>query len=363
MLYTLKNFIGLTDSALSWFSSYLSNRTFQVQQPNDVSETTNIKYGVPQGSVPGPILYRIYIIPLLILLTRLGIKYHIYADDTQIYISCLSGNFILTIETIKLIYLHISNWVSDNFLKLNDSKSQVIIIGTPSSVADCKSISSSITLGSSEISFSTNVVNLGVILDENLNFVANIKNCRRNSFFILRNLSHIRNNFTKSGFVSLVHAFVTSKIDYCNSLYANLPDSSLKLLRSVQNFAARLVFRRSLYCRISPILKELHWLPIAARIDFKILLLTYKAVHFSVPPYLASQLKFKTTDYDLRHFDSLLLEEPDSHSDRMGDRSFSIYAPKVWNKIPYHIRSSSSTNIFKKQLKTYLFSRFSLYYK
>ena len=85
LIDTLKNFIGLSDSALSWFSSYLSDRTFQVQQPNDVSKSTNVKYGVPQGSVPAPILYRIYIIPLLILLTRLGIKYYIYADDTQIY--------------------------------------------------------------------------------------------------------------------------------------------------------------------------------------------------------------------------------------------------------------------------------------
>ena len=114
LLKTLENFVGLGDSALSWFSSYLSNRSFQVQQSNDTSESTDTKHGVPQGSVPGPILYRVYIIPLLILLTRLGIKYHIYADDTQIYISCLSGNFRLTIETIQLIFLNISNWLSDN---------------------------------------------------------------------------------------------------------------------------------------------------------------------------------------------------------------------------------------------------------
>ena len=170
-------------------------------------------------------------------------------------------------------------------------------------MAECKSIASSLTLGSSDISFSSNVVNLGVILDESLDFVDNIKNCRKNSFFILRNFSHIRNNFTNSGFESLVHAFVTSRIDYCNSLYANIPKSTLKFLESVQNYAARLVCRRSLFCHIKPVLKELHWLPVAARIDFKILLITYKAVHLSVPPYLASQLKYKNiTDHDLRHY-------------------------------------------------------------
>ena len=178
----------------------------------------------------------------------------------------------------------------------------------------------------------------------------------KSSFFILRNLRHIRHNFTRSGFESLIHAFITSKIDYCNSLYVNLHDSTLKLLRSVQNFAARLICRRSLYCRITPVLKELHWLPISLRIEFKILLITYKAVHLSVPPYLASQLQYKiVTDHDLRHYDSLLLEEPRSRS-KMGYRSFSICAPKLWNKIPFSIRSSLSINIFKKQLKTYLFS-------
>ena len=352
----LKEFLGLDATVLSWFSSYLTNRSFQVQQSDDISKTHNIKFGVPQGSVPGPILYRAYIIPLLVLLNRLGIKYHIYADDTQIYISCLSKNFKLTIETIQLIYFHISNWISNNFLKLNDSKSQVIIIGTSCMVSECKSIASSINLGSSEIKFSSNVVNLGVTVDENLTFIDNIKKCRKSSFFILRNLRHIRHNFTRSGFESLIHAFITSKIDYCNSLYVNLPESTLKMLRSIQNFAARLLCRRSLYCRITPVLKELHWLPISLRIEFKVLLITYKAVHLFVPPYLASQLKHKTeTDHDLRHYDSLLLEEPRSHS-KMGDRSFSISAPKLWNKIPFSIRSSSSVNVFKKQLKTYLFS-------
>ena len=140
-------------------------------------------------------------------------------------------------------------------------------------------------------------------------------------------------------------AFATSRIDCCNSLYANLPKSTLKLLESVQNFAARLVCRQSLYCHIKPLLKELHWLPVPLRIDFKILLITFKAVHFSVPPYLASQLNFKSTDYNLRHYDSLMLEEHKSDSARMGDRAFAIYAPSLWNKIPYHIRSSSSTNV------------------
>ena len=189
-------------------------------------------------------------------MTRLGIKFHTYADDTQFYISCFSKTFALTTDTIQLIYTYISNWLSDNYLKLNDDKSQVIIIGTPSSVAKCKSTATSIKLGDSVIPFSSNVTNLGVIFDESLSFNDHIKNCRKNSFYFLRNLRHIRHHFTKAGFESLIHAFITSKIDYCNSLFLNIDRSSLKLLQTVQNFAARLICRRSIYCHIKPVLKQ-----------------------------------------------------------------------------------------------------------
>ena len=196
-----------------------------------------------------------------------------------------------------------------------------------------------------------------VIFDESLSFIKHIKNCRKNSFHILRNIRHIRHHFTKSGFETLIHAFVMSRIDYCNSLFVKLPKSSLKLLQSVQNFAARLVFRRSLYCHIKPLLSELHWLPVISRIDFKILLITYKVVHFSVPKYLSSILHFKNPPYNIRHHDDLMLEEPRSHSVRMADRAFSVRAPELWNSLPYEIRASSSICIFKKRLKTFLFDK------
>ena len=143
----------------------------------------------------------------------------------------------------------------------------------PLAVERCKLIAPTIKLGTSDISFSSHVTNLGVKFNESLSFSDHVKDCRNKSFMILRNLRHIRHHFTKSGFESLIHAFITSRIDYCNSLFANIPKSSIKLLQSIQNFAARLVCRRTLYCHITPILEELHWLPVTKRIDFKILLI------------------------------------------------------------------------------------------
>ena len=127
-------------------------------------------------------------------------------------------------------------------------------------------------------------------------------------------------------------------------------------MQSIQNYAARLILRRGLYSHITPLLFELHWLPVSDRIHFKILLITFKAVHHLSPPYLAAQLKLKSNPRNLRHHDSLLLEIPRSYSTRMGDRAFSFVAPTIWNPLPFEIRSASTVNIFKTRLKSHLFS-------
>lgn len=357
LITRLHNYIGLSGSALQWFTSYLSNRTFQVKQGSDISKSLPINYGVPQGSVLGPLLFRIYMLPLQILLTHLGVSFHCYADDTQLYIPCSHSKFSASIEYIQFVYNHIANWLSNNFLKLNDDKSDVVVIGTPSSVMQCKTSKSSIKLGNFDIKFSPSVKNLGVLFDESLSFVPHIKDKRKSSFFMLHNLRRIRNHFDQASFETLVHAFITSRLDYCNSLFINLPSSTINCLQSIQNYAARLVLKETKYCHITPLLKQLHWLPVKDRIKFKTLLLTFKAIHFSEPLYLKSLLNFKTPARDLRNHDNLLLDVPRSHSARMGDCAFSIAAPLIWNELPFDIRNSPSVTTFKSRLKTHLFSQ------
>ena len=352
----LHDFLGLDKEALKWCNSYVSERSFQVQQGTDTSTSSPLHYGVPQGSVLGPLLFRIYILPLLVLLSSLGVSYHCYADDTQIFIPCKISKFANSIDSVSHIYKSISDWLSNNYLKLNDDKSEIILIGTPLAVAHCKTIASSIQLGTTNITFSPTVKNLGVIFDESLSFSQHIKQCRKSSFFMLRNLGRVRNHFDQASFETLVHAFVSSKLDYCNSLFINLPNSTINGLQAIQNYAARLVLRQGRFCHITPLLKKLHWLLVKDRISFKTLLLTFIAIHFSNPPYLKSQLTIKNHMRPLRDQDHLQLEVPRSHSARMGDRAFSIAAPALWNMLPFEIRSVSTVNEFKKLLKTHLYS-------
>ena len=262
-----------------------------------------------------------------------------------------------SLNDINSSFIAISNWLSDNYLKINQSKTEVIIVGTPTQVSLCKSISTSITLGNSNIDFSTVIKNLGVTFDESLSFLDHIKFTRKNAFNILNSLRHIRGFFDQNSFKTIVLSLISTKLDYCNSLFSNLPSASINLLQSIQNYAARLICHRNTSSHVTPLLKELHWLPVRARIDFKILLITYKALFLSSPPYLASLLSFKARPSSLRQLDHLQLNVPRSKSVRMGDRSFSIVAPRLWNSLPLHIRQASNIIIFKTLLKTYIFNK------
>ena len=174
----------------------------------------------------------------------------------------------------------------------------------------------------------------------------------------LRNLLNIRPYFTKSSFEIAIHALITTRLDYCNSLFSGLPKATLRPLQTAQNFAARIVLHRGKFCHITPLLKELHWLPIESRIDFKVLLFVYKARNNLAPPYLSSLLSSSTSGRSLRSSTRNELIIPRSHKCSMGDRAFSIYGPKLWKTLPEDIKDSPSLSIFKTKLKTFIFSAY-----
>jgi len=201
------------------------------------------------------------------------------------------------------------------------------------------------------------VLDLGAWFDDTFDMSQHVINLCSTSFFQLHNIRRIRKYLTQEVATTLVHSFVTCRIDYCNGLLYGLPDYQLAKLQRVQNAAARLVYRESKFCHITPLLKKLHWLPITYRIRFKIALLTYKAISGLAPPYFIDLISIKTgANYSLRSGNELLLNFPLRKSySTLGDRSFSMAAPHVWNSLPIFIRTATSVNNFKSQLKTYYF--------
>ncbi len=154
----------------------------------------------------------------------------------------------------------------------------------------------------------------------------------------------------------VIHALISSRLDYCNSLYIGLPQSTLSRLQMVQNAAARFLTGTKKRDHITPVLASLHWLPIKLRVDFKVLLFAYKALHNSAPDYICDLIKPYTASRSLRSSDQLLLSVPRSRCKTKGDRAFSVVAPKLWNSLPLNIRASPSLDAFKSSLKTYFYS-------
>ena len=116
----------------------------------------------------------------------------------------------------------------------------------------------------------------------------------KKSFYHLFNIRNIRKHLTRKSAEKINHAFVTSRLDYCNSLFFGLPDSQLGKLQRVQNACARLVCNSPRFSHCTPLLSELHWLPIKQRIIFKTLLITYKAIHGKAPVYIQELLEMKS---------------------------------------------------------------------
>ena len=177
--------------------------------------------------------------------------------------------------------------------------------------------------------------------------------------FILWKMSRIRKYVDFDTCNHAIRSFVLSRIDYANALLAGCPNKDITRLQRLQNKAARIIFQVTRRARpTASLLQELHWLPINERIIFKILLYVYKARNNLAPGYLINSLvQYLPTRTGLRSGDDPhRLVQPIPRR-KIGECSFSVHAPQLWNTLPIDIRSAPNTNIFKQRLKTHLFSR------
>ena len=221
--------------------------------------------------------------------------------------------------------------MAEDKLLLNDAKTEFLVIGTRQQLSMINI--NNMKIGDADIVPESPIRNLGAWFDSTLSMEAHVTKTGSAWSYYLYNFKRIRIYLSRENMATLIHAFISCRLDYCNSLMYGLPAYQLAKLQRVQNAAARLIFNESKFCRITPLLHSLHWLPIKYRIDFKILLLTFKSLHQQGPVYLRELLKVKDCDsYNLRSNNSLLLTLPPAKSyTTLGDRAF-MYGTHCPNK-------------------------------
>ena len=176
----------------------------------------------------------------------------------------------------------------------------------------------------------------------------------KSAYFHIRKLYSVRKYVSEKSMKCLVQCFVISRLDYCNSLLYGIPEESLDKLQKVQNAAARLIYGVRKHDHVTHLLRNLHWLPIRYRIQYKIALITFKTQNGNGPEYLAELSLPLQQNRAIRSSHKNMLKVPKTKLKYGGDRSFSVAAPRIWNSLPNNIKSHSE-HLFKKALKTHLF--------
>ena len=321
-----------------------------------MSESDIITTGVPQGTVLGPLLFNAYIAPLTTLLQKHNIRHHLYADDTQLYITFPSTDHTQALARMEACVQDAKAWLCDNGLVMNNNKSQAIVIHS-SSLRTPTSLTR-VNICGQLVETSPVIRDLGFNVDANLTMTSQVANVCRSAYYHLSRIAKIRDSISTTVCKSLIHGLVTSRLDYGNAILHGISDRHMHRLEMVQRSAARIVrqIRRGDRQSMTTILRQLHWLPVRKRIDFKLLVLVHRAIYNGTPEYLAALLRRHTPPRSLRSAGGLLLEVPRVNLERFGHRAFACAGPTLWNKLPRNIRENSNITQFKKQLKTLLFS-------
>ena len=245
--------------------------------------------------------------------------------------------------------------MSRNFQKLNNDKTKVLVVHPPGYDREHPKIEvDDIVLPISDYGKT-----LGVYFDAEMNLKKQVADICRRCYLHMRNITKIGSKLDHSRKVQLVTALILSRLDYCNSILYGCSSKDIAKLQKVQNNAVRFIFGLEYKEPTKNYLKELHFLPIKFRIQYKICLLCFKCLNHIAPQYLKNTLEIREGNrrYYMRLDDDFyLLKEPSPLNDyNFSKKSFSFSGPLLWNQLPYSIRCLSSLNDFKVSLKTYLF--------
>ena len=380
LLKLLNENYGLTDMVLNWFKDYLHGRTCSVNISDCFSDAICLLFGVPQGSILGPILFILYTKHLQHIAMKYGLNIQLYADDTQLYISfnkANPGSITACKENIEKCLQEIKSWMCGQYLKMNEGKTKLLFLNKPSRGQDTISNNFTITACNSVISEydwlkEKPVKSLGLYLDPLCIMDKQVSNIKKYCYGELMCWRRIASSLTEDVKTLLVQQIILSKIDYNNALLVSLPNNVIESLQSIINSAIRFIYGLQWRDHITPYIVRSHILPVKYRIEFKICMTVFNCLFGFAPKYLQELLTWNVPTRDIIPNSSVNIQAPRTTQDpllliipmdfgcktRYRNRSFSHCAPRSWNKLPFSLRACQNKDKFKTELKTFLFQKF-----
>ena len=224
---------------------------------------------VPTGhhTVFGPIVFVLYTAEIVQIVAQHGLNFHQYADDCQIYVATSVSEVHSAIDQFSRCLHDVVIWMSASRLRLNASKTQVLWLGSRHNI-DRLTVRE-VPVLSSTVGVVGSGRDLGVVIDSQLSMADHVASVCRSEYYHLRQIRPTLQSLSRDAAKTVVQAFISSRLDYCNSVLYGVTDNLVQRLQSVQNAAARLITRTGRREHISPVLQELHWLPVRRRVDFK----------------------------------------------------------------------------------------------
>ena len=359
LLSHLNSVFGIQSAALQWFQSYLSDRYQSTSVNNIIFFTITAHVQCASGLSTWALLFVLYITPLSDIIANHSVNHHLFVDDTQLQKSAPLSEVTNLTKELSACTDDIKTWMTKNQLKLKDDKTEALLFPfSPSLKPSTISIPDSITLGS-HIPFSDSARNTGVIFDSKLSLKKHIIKICQTTYFKLKCISSICRFLTEDTAKTLFISYILSRLDYCNCLLMGTPNSVIKPLQQVKNFAAGLILLAPHHHHSTPLLKKLHWLPISGLIKYEVVCMCFSAINGSGPAYPSELLHVYTLSCTLcSSSDTCMLKIQQYKRKTHGFRTFSCFATHIWNSLQQDFRHCSTLSFFKAKLKSFLFSQY-----
>ena len=345
---------GFGADALSWIFSYLNGRQQKVVTGEVESSWQNVFNGVPQGSVLGPLLFTVLVSDLRDAIKR-G-RYHMYADDTQLYYSCKVDDANTTVDNINSDLSRISKFSKTNCLKLNAGKSKYIIIGSRQNLKKLKDIQlRDVKIENDIIEREFEAKNLGIVFDEELNWTRHVNLCTAKAYGKLKHAYRFKNFLDETTKLKIAECYILSQFNYGDVVLQNLSDQLSKKIQKLQNSCVRFAFGLRKFDHISAFIKKKKILNMENRRLLHNLTLMFRIKNSMAPRYLCNRIKDHTATHTHLTRNRINIDTPFAKS-KQRNMSYFINISKKFNTISKKFSVNNiSLNTFKSKCKSLLF--------